>query len=219
MENSKPRRSNEVGPVGQRTAHNLEELREGSKLSQDDLAAAVERLGRPMTRQIVGKTEAATRRIDVDDLVAFAVALRATPNRLLLAPTADAGRTVEITPDYQVSELEAWLWALGERPLDRGFDAPQLQMVLDSDRARWFVQRNRPVSRPDGPALGDLVRAHPELATAIRKVVREARRLGVGVEAVQESLYNAYLWAPEDGDVPQQEQPVVAAEPHDDHGT
>ena len=65
---------------------NLQERR----MSQDELAAAVGRLGRPMTRQIIGKTEAGDRRIDVDDLVAFAVALGVTPGRLLLPGTAES---------------------------------------------------------------------------------------------------------------------------------
>ena len=78
MENERraKRRSNEVGPC--RAAGPLRTWRPSARdrrLSQDELAAAAGRLGRPMTRQIVGKTEAARRRIDVDDLVAFAVAL------------------------------------------------------------------------------------------------------------------------------------------------
>src|SRR6266446_2583355 len=135
MENQSPRarRTNEPGPTGRRAARNLEELRDRSGLSQDQLATAAERLGRPMTRQIVSKTEAGDRRIDVDDLVTFALALRSTPNRLLLTRKADVSEAIELVPSYEISELAAWMWATGEHSLPNGYEAPQLQMVVEDD--------------------------------------------------------------------------------------
>jgi hypothetical protein len=159
MENNPQRRgkrTNEPGPWGRRAARNLEDLREQSRLSQKDLAAAAERLGRPMTMQIVSKTE--------------------------------------VTPDYQVSELDGWMWALGERPLDRGFDAPQLQIALEVDRERWFTRQNRPNHLPGSP-LGDPLQEHPEVTKAIINVARRARRAGLGVQSLHYALEYAYLMA------------------------
>ena len=155
-----------------------------------------------MNRSAISKAEEGSRHIDVDDLVVFALSLRLTPDRLLMPVTADGGQA-DVTPLHKVSELAVWLWALGEVPLDRGFDAPQLQIVLDSDRQRRFTQENRP-DRPIKHPLGDPVGSNPELMQAIRHLVREARRLGVGIENVQYALYQAHLWsddrtAPEDG--------------------
>lgn len=188
------RAKNEIGPIGQRVAQNIKQLRERSRLSQEQLAAAVRRLGRPVNRSAVTKTEDATRRIDVDDLVAFALALRSTPNRLLLAGTADIDKPYQVTAEYRVSERNAWLWALGERPLDRGFDAPELQIVVEDDRLRWFVQENRPDRPMEHPLTNPILR-DPEIMRALRDVAREAQRLGVGIELVHYALENAYIWA------------------------
>lgn len=193
-EGSKGRRSNEIGPIGQRVAQNIKQLRERSRLSQEQLAAAVRRLGRPVTRSGVTKTEDSARRMDVDDLVAFALALRSTPNRLLLSGTAAIDEPYQITPEYRVSEQDAWLWALGERPLGRGFDAPELQLVIEDDRLRWFMQENRP-HRPMNAPLVNPVFRDPQLMTALRDIARHARRLGYGIELVHYALNDAYMWA------------------------
>jgi transcriptional regulator with XRE-family HTH domain len=191
MENMKPRRANEVGPAGQRAAQNLEQLREESRLSQDELAAGVERLGRPMTRQIVSKTEAAARRIDLDDLMAFALALRTTPNRLLLTPTAHANQAVEIAVGHQVPELDAWMWAEGERPLDREFDAPQLQANNQGERVRRFIRESRPHRTPDPPPA-DPITDHPEVAKAVVNLVRRARAAEIDVQPLHYAVDLAY---------------------------
>ena len=125
---------------------------------------------------------------------AFALALRATPNRLLLTRTAHADQAVEVTPEYEVPELDAWMWALGERPLHPVFDAPQLPEVLSGDRERWFVQENRPPHAPDSPVVNPVLQ-QPELAKAIIRIGIEARRLGVGVQAVHYAVEYAYLTA------------------------
>jgi len=191
-EDAKPNRaSNEIGPVGQRVAQNIKGLREARGLNQTELAAAVKRLGRPVTRSAVSKTEEAKRRIDVDDLVAFALALRATPNRLLLPKTADGEKSYDVTPDYQVSELAAWLWALGEHPLDRGFDAPELQLVIEDDRERWFRRENRPDRPPE--RMFNPVERNPKLMDAIKEVAREVRRLGIPGDFVHYAFQYAYL--------------------------
>lgn len=195
---SKPRRANKAGPIGHRAADNLKQLRQARRLTQDELAEANERLGRPMTMQIIGKTETGDRRIDVDDLVTFAIALGVTPNRLLLPDSANADRPAELTPGYQVSELDAWKWATGEHPLPKGYDAPQLQMVLDSDREARFTRENRPHRPPDAP-LGAALQAHPDLVEMIVKVAREAWHLGIDIRQVQYGLDSAHWMAAAEG--------------------
>jgi transcriptional regulator with XRE-family HTH domain len=172
---SKPRRANEAGPVGRRAARNLEELRRGRRLSQKELSEAVERLGRPMTMQIVGKAEAGDRRIDVDDLVAFAVALDTTPNRLLLPGTADEGEPVELAPEVTVSALTAWKWALGEEPLYE-VPAPDEPLLLRGDRERQFVRENQPHKRPEPyfRNVGHDLEEHPDVARMAAHLLIEA---------------------------------------------
>lgn len=182
MENDKraPRRATESGPAGRRAARNLEQLRTARGLSQDELADATERLGRPLTRQMIGKTESGDRRLDVDDLMTFAMALRTTPNRLLLTSTAAEDQSVEMTPEYSISELAAWLWASGEHPLPKGYDAPQLQIALEVDRERWFKAENQPHRPPDAPA-GVLLRDHPDVVQALTDILDDAEERGIGL--------------------------------------
>lgn len=175
------RRANEVGPSGQRAARNLEQLREGRRLSQDELAALAGRVGRPMTRQIVSKTEAAGRRIDVDDLVAFAVALDTTPNRLLLPGSASDAEPVELTPEVRVPALDAWKWATGDEPLPAGAAPPARQLLIRDDRERLFVRENRPhnVPEPYFRNVGHDVRDNPDLVRMVAAVVTEAKERGL----------------------------------------
>lgn len=175
------RRANEVGPSGRRAAENLETLREDRRLSQDELAAAAGRLGRPMTRQIVSKTEATDRRIDVDDLMAFAVALGVTPNRLLLPGHAREDEPVELLPEVRVSALDAWKWATGDEPLPDDCAAPGFQGLIPNDLERLFNRENRPhnVAEPLFHNVGHDVRENPELVRMIAEVVTEAKSRGL----------------------------------------
>ncbi len=196
-EDTRPNRaSNEIGPVGQRVAQNIKGLREARGLNQTELAEGAKRLGRPVTRSAISKTEDAKRRVDVDDLVAFALALGTTPNRLLLPKTADSEKPYDVTPDYRVSELSAWLWALGEHPLDRGFDAPELQIVAEDDRERWFRNENRPDRPPE--RLFNPVERNPKLMEAITEIAREVRRLGIAGDLVHYAFQYVYLRVTED---------------------
>lgn len=67
--------------------------------------------GRPIQASGLAKTEAGDRRVDADDLVALALALDATPNRLLLSGVPEP---VPLTPKRSLTFPEAWAWASGE---------------------------------------------------------------------------------------------------------
>ena len=101
----------EIGPVGQRAAANLAFFRGRTK--QQDLARRMEEIGRPMTASAISKAEKLDRRIDVDDLMALAIALDIAPNQLLLPPDA-SGEPVQLTPAVTVTRDRAWRWAAGE---------------------------------------------------------------------------------------------------------
>lgn len=159
-----------------------------------------------MARSAISKTEDATRRIDVDDLVALAMALRTTPNRLLLTASATE-EDMELAPEVRVSELAAWQWATGETPLPRGCDALGLQMVIEDDRERWFKQENQPHHPPDAPA-GVLLREHPDIVEKLAIVLFEAAQRGIdrrqlhyGLESLHISGYSGYIpWGTGDDD-------------------
>jgi transcriptional regulator with XRE-family HTH domain len=106
----------EIGPTGRQTAANIERLRVALGLSQRDLAARLTDLGRPTPGTALSKIERGERRVDVDDLVAFAVALGVSPATLLLPPVADDTPTA-VTGAGTVTTRQAWDWADGTAPL------------------------------------------------------------------------------------------------------
>lgn len=106
----------EIDATGQQTARNIERLRTKLGVSQRRLAARLTEMGRPMPGTALSKIERGERRVDVDDLVAIAVALGVTPSTLLLPDVAD-GTEVKITGAGAVTAKAAWDWADGIRPL------------------------------------------------------------------------------------------------------
>jgi hypothetical protein len=113
-------RAKEPGPSSARVAANLRKIR----LSRDGLSTAAlsRRLGlikQPILDTGITKIEKGDRKVDVDDLVALAVALGVTPNRLLL-PEIDlpaVTRGVRLTPAGVTGRPDQlWQWAQGETP-------------------------------------------------------------------------------------------------------
>lgn len=106
----------EPGPTGDRAARNVQELR--GNITFTDLASRLAALGRHLNAESLGKIEHhdpnKRRRMDVDDLVALALALDTTPNRLLLTQEAD-NTDVTLAPNATVKAVDAWHWAT-ERP-------------------------------------------------------------------------------------------------------
>lgn len=76
-----------VGPTGDVVRRNIRRLREQQNLDQRALGGKLDAAGHPMLPTVVSKTERGERRVDVDDLVAFAAALGVAPARLLEPPT------------------------------------------------------------------------------------------------------------------------------------
>lgn len=132
-------RGDVVGQAGRRLAANLRQLRDDRKLSTVQLSAILGDLGRPIQATGITKTEGGTRRVDVDDLLALAVALDVSPNRLLLTGTADTGQ-VELTPQVAVASVKAWLWAAGQEPLH----PPSASLAGRREYRRAFTLENQP---------------------------------------------------------------------------
>jgi len=103
------------GPASQRVARNVKELRTERRLTLDGLSERLTVLGRPIIKSGLAKVESGERRVDVDDLMALALALNTTPNRLLLDAEADSELTqLTDNPTLLYSRTQAWTWACGE---------------------------------------------------------------------------------------------------------
>jgi transcriptional regulator with XRE-family HTH domain len=101
------------GPVADRIAENVKVLRQRRRLSHRELSQRLTEVGRRILPSGLVKIEDGSRRVDVDDLVALALALRVPLPRLLL-PGTDTGTPVELTADTSLEFAEAWRWARGE---------------------------------------------------------------------------------------------------------
>jgi transcriptional regulator with XRE-family HTH domain len=159
---------NPLGPVGQRVMVNVKQLREDRRLSYKDLSARLASLGRPIPVLGLSRLEKGERRVDADDLVALAVALGCTPNRLLLpdlGPLED--QVFEVTPGEFHKGARLWAWATGEQPLDPGGWVEEYM----------FVRENRPqhFGSVNVVAAGAQVRAFERLV----QVLVDARTEGL----------------------------------------
>lgn len=164
-----------LGPVSQRVAANLRELR---YVSVRDLSDVLKANGHIIWPSAISRLEGGERRISVDDLVALAAALNVSPNRLLLDGEAD-GEDINLTGDVVVTRMQAWMWAAGTAPL------PDDDPDLTGDDVVQFQATNRPHDYEITPAeMIGLASTCAPIVQAIEDAVGE----GVSVDEVLEYL-------------------------------
>ena len=105
-----------LGPVGGYVIANLARLRAERRLTYKDLADRLAELGRPIPTLGLSRIEKGNRRVDADDLVALALALRVNPTALLLPRDVPPEGRVRLTEDVDGSARDAWNWADGRWP-------------------------------------------------------------------------------------------------------
>lgn len=133
MEEKKKRQVNQVAETGHTVAANIKRLRGTMQYKQ--LAEKLSEVGRPIAELGLRKIESGERKVDVDDLMAFAIVFGVSPLTLLMPEYGSSDITTRITgyPD-QVGTNVAWLWARGDEPLEVPQD-PALTDHAQTDRA------------------------------------------------------------------------------------
>ncbi len=126
----------ERGEPGRTVARNVQAIRKRRNLGQQQLSARLAELGRPIPPTALSKLEDGKRRVDVDDLVALAIALNVSPSRLLLPERYD-DQSFELTPTTTAPSWLAWSWAEGDGPL----------AAEPSEDEQEDYDRERPVGR------------------------------------------------------------------------
>jgi transcriptional regulator with XRE-family HTH domain len=133
-----------AGPSSERVAANIRRIRRDRELTTAALSQRLTEIGHPIADTGITKIEKGTRRVDVEDLMALALALDVTPN-LLLLPEVDfknPRETFALTPGGdKVRADAAWAWAYGERPLGH-----KATSYADQEPARAeleFIAQNR----------------------------------------------------------------------------
>lgn len=177
------------GPLGLAVAANVRGVRERRRLTMRQLADRLGELGRPMQPSGIAKIEARDRRVDVDDLVALAVALNVSPARLLLRD-ADAEDEVRLLEAVTVPAWSAWQWGTGQHALvmadddmrDPNLRKPELEFHEESPV--WLRSADM---HPLGAAARELLRTVRLAVAAPSPVVARAwlRHVARAVDAVQ----------------------------------
>lgn len=112
----KKRQVNQVAETGHTVAANIKRLRGAMQYKQ--LAEKLAEVGRPIAELGLRKIESAERKVDVDDLMAFAIVFGVSPLTLLLPEYVSESTTAQVTGlEEPVSSLGAWSWAKCEAPL------------------------------------------------------------------------------------------------------
>lgn len=161
----------DLGPVGEQAASAIRALREKRRLSYAELSRILDGLGRPIPPLGLRRIEAGERRVDVDDLVALALALEVSPLALIL-PTEE-GSLVPNGASYSARRI--WDWGIGNWPLA----GDEVTFVRDSQPLRWAEKIG---DRETGDAMALKLAAH----TIQRDIEREqmiARKSTTGEDA------------------------------------
>lgn len=108
-------KKNELGATGATVAANVKRLREEQNLTYAELSRRLEATGRPVPVLGLSRVENGTRRVDVDDLMALAVALGVSPATLLMPNAATDSAQVEATALAEpVAAKALWGWMRAE---------------------------------------------------------------------------------------------------------
>lgn len=117
MEEKKKRQVNQVAETGHTVAANIKRLRGTMQYKQ--LAEKLAEIGRPIAELGLRKIESGERKVDVDDLMAFAIVFGVSPLTLLLPDDGSAWMTTRITGyPHDIGDNVAWMWARGDEPLE-----------------------------------------------------------------------------------------------------
>lgn len=123
-------KKSDLGPIGTNLTHTLRRLREARRLGYAELSRQLSEMGREIPPLGLRRIETGVRRVDVDDLVALALALEVSPLALLL-PTQPSA-VVPQGDQYTASRI--WDWARGRRPLS---PSDPFTFIRDSNPLDW----------------------------------------------------------------------------------
>lgn len=187
---------NPLGPTGSRVMDAVRQLRQSKGLTYKELSERLENLGRPIPVLGLSRLEKGERRVDVDDLVALAVALETAPNQLLL-PEMDIEHAADmhpITPAVRETPPLLWAWATGEVPLGH------LPSTAAADRAARleevaFSRRNRQNHWSQSPSASPSSHDKVFATTGIVAFVAEAFRSGASTAAIRTIVEGAIVAA------------------------
>ncbi|CAN5524383.1 hypothetical protein BH09ACT7_BH09ACT7_08530 [soil metagenome] len=108
-----------LGPTGEAVRANLVQIREAKRIPVTRLSERLETLGRHIPPLGIRRIEAGERRVDVDDLMAIAVALDVSPITLLVPGLNSEDEHLQVSVTGVAASVEAlslWNWVGGQAP-------------------------------------------------------------------------------------------------------
>ena len=146
-----------LGPSGDAVRSNIKRIRENQRIPVTELSARMQGLDRPIPPLGIHRIEDGQRRVDVDDLVAFAVALGVSPASLLMPDVESIEDQVVVTgsPEPLVAG-RAWAWIGGQLPISE--EAPLTTFIATA----WPLWRWRQVSSAVNEALTERQKSIPD---------------------------------------------------------
>lgn len=190
----------DLGPLGQQLAKNVKALRGSTPLRE--LEARLRDLGRPILASGLVKLEGGRRRVDIDDLVALARALRVPP--ILLVLPLGIQETTDVLPEWTVDTQAAARWFAGEGRLSSGLTAAEYDRRFgrgerdpETGLHEWYEDPESDWESGAGPAL--LLRRHDRKVTDWEDARRIARILApAGGDQADDIRARLQAWAEEE---------------------
>ncbi|QII04347.1 helix-turn-helix transcriptional regulator [Rhodococcoides fascians A25f] len=107
----------EIGATGETVRKNIARVRNDRGMTLRALSDTMSELGHPLSNSSISQIENGSRRVDVDDLMALAIALDVSPNTLLIEPAYDGDLEVNASGAERVSVRSLWFFLDGMRSL------------------------------------------------------------------------------------------------------
>lgn len=107
----------ELGPTALAVAASVHRHRDRMGWGYARLSRELTKAGRDIPPLGLGRIEAGTRRVDVDDLTALAAVFGVSPTTLLQPPGQDPDTLVQLTGTSVLPARRAWEWLNGSYPL------------------------------------------------------------------------------------------------------
>lgn len=173
-----------LGVTGRQVARNIRWYREISELSYSALASRLENLGHRIPVLGLRRIEANARRVDVDDLMALAVALETSLIDLLFRSSVEAeGEGTGTGLPQEVNDHEAKAWARGEtglsaRQRERYWTAraSSLEQELQWRSDRAVGAEEEAAAKPDDDILRRIAVIASQDVGAVNRDLEEAEK-------------------------------------------
>ena len=130
----------EIGITGETVRANVARVRKQQGLMLRDVSERLTDIGHPMAHNTVSEIERGARRVDVDDLMALAAALDASPAALLM-PVGEKDQEVAVTGHMgKLTCGRVWDWIIGRRPAGADPEGWDLVVWWRRSRPSWSIE-------------------------------------------------------------------------------